>query len=55
MSQVAPRDEKLGLAELMAIGIGGGIFSVLGLAVNISGHAAVMLAQQSYQHLVRRA
>jgi len=36
--------EKLGLKELIAIGvggmIGGGIFSVLGLAVEISGHAA---------------
>lgn len=35
---------KLGLTELIAIGvggmIGGGIFSVLGLAVSISGHAA---------------
>lgn len=36
--------EKLGFAELIAIGvggmIGGGIFSVLGMAVSISGHAA---------------
>lgn len=36
--------EKLGLRELIAIGvggmIGGGIFSVLGVAVAISGHAA---------------
>lgn len=36
--------DKLGLTELIAIGvggmIGGGIFSVLGLAVSISGHAA---------------
>ena len=35
---------ELGLAELVAIGvggmIGGGIFSVLGLAVDVSGHAA---------------
>lgn len=35
---------KLGLAELIAIGvggmIGGGIFSVLGIAVGISGHAS---------------
>lgn len=40
-----PTDTKsLGLAELIAIGIGGmiggGIFSVLGIAVGISGHAA---------------
>lgn len=39
-----PRSEKLGLPELLAmvIGgmIGGGIFSVLGMAVGISGHAA---------------
>ena len=38
------KSNKLGLKELIAIGvggmIGGGIFSVLGLAVNISGHAA---------------
>jgi len=37
-------DGKLGLPELIAIGvggmIGGGIFSVLGIAVGISGHAA---------------
>ncbi len=36
--------EELGLKELLAIGvggmIGGGIFSVLGIAVDISGHAA---------------
>ncbi|MGV6814592.1 MAG: APC family permease [Phycisphaerales bacterium] len=36
-------EEKLGLPELIAIGvggmIGGGIFSVLGIAVGISGHA----------------
>ena len=36
--------EELGLRELIAIGvggmIGGGIFSILGLAVDISGHAA---------------
>lgn len=40
-----PRDKgKLGLPELIAMGvggmIGGGIFSVLGIAVGISGHAA---------------
>jgi len=37
-------DEKLGLKELVAIGVGamvgGGIFSVLGLSVSLSGHAA---------------
>lgn len=42
-SVASPRKE-LGLSELIAIGvggmIGGGIFSVLGLAVDISGHAA---------------
>ena len=36
--------KELGLAELIAIGvggmIGGGIFSILGLAVDVSGHAA---------------
>ncbi len=41
MTQHTP--EKLGLAELIAMGvggmIGGGIFSVLGIAVGISGHA----------------
>jgi len=39
-----PSTGKLGLRELIAMGvggmIGGGIFSVLGLAVGISGHAA---------------
>ena len=38
------REPTLGLAELIAIGvggmIGGGIFSVLGLAVGLAGHAA---------------
>lgn len=38
------RGEKLRLPELLAMGIGGmiggGIFSVLGMAVGISGHAA---------------
>jgi len=37
-------EEKLGLRELIAIGvggmIGGGIFSVLGIAVGLAGHAA---------------
>ncbi|HED08767.1 MAG TPA: amino acid transporter, partial [Ignavibacteria bacterium] len=36
--------EKLGLKELIAMGVGGmvggGIFSVLGLSVSVSGHAA---------------
>ena len=36
--------EKLGLKELIAMGVGGmvggGIFSVLGLAVALAGHAA---------------
>lgn len=44
MTVAGKAGEKLGLTELIAIGvggmIGGGIFSVLGLAVNISGHAA---------------
>tara|TARA_R110002111_G_scaffold185031_3_gene250948 strand:+ start:76466 stop:77794 length:1329 start_codon:yes stop_codon:yes gene_type:complete len=43
-SPPAPSNQKLNLAELLAMGIGGmiggGIFSVLGMAVNISGHAA---------------
>lgn len=38
------RQEKLGLKELVAMGIGGmvggGIFSVLGLSVSVAGHAA---------------
>lgn len=38
------RQEKLGLKELVAMGVGGmvggGIFSVLGLSVNLAGHAA---------------
>ena len=41
------RVEKLGLKELVAIGIGsmigGGIFSVMGLAHGISGHATVLV------------
>ncbi|HGY56042.1 MAG TPA: amino acid permease [Caldithrix abyssi] len=44
MSKNTHNKEKFGLKELIAIGvggmIGGGIFSVLGLAVDISGHAA---------------
>ena len=39
-----PPSEKLGLKELIAMGVGGmvggGIFSVLGLSVSLSGHAA---------------
>ncbi len=38
------QNEKLGLKELIAMGVGGmvggGIFSVLGLSANLSGHAA---------------
>ncbi|MBL4590332.1 MAG: amino acid permease [Phycisphaerales bacterium] len=63
MTQRTP--EKLGLAELIAMGvggmIGGGIFSVLGIAVGISGHATplafalggliAMLAGYSYVRL----
>ena len=44
MNQQASRTEKLGLKELVAMGVGGmvggGIFSVLGLSVALSGHAA---------------
>ena len=44
MNKTKDTAEKLGLKELIAIGvggmIGGGIFSVLGMAVDISGHAA---------------
>ncbi|OCC15494.1 amino acid transporter [Dissulfuribacter thermophilus] len=44
MSQRNTDTEKLGLRELIAIGVGGmvggGIFSVLGLSVALSGHAA---------------
>jgi len=63
--QKKQRDGRLGLLELIAIGvggmIGGGIFSVLGIAVGISGHAAplafglggliAMLAGYSYARL----
>ncbi len=39
------QQEKLGLKELVAMGVGGmvggGIFSVLGLAVSLAGHAAL--------------
>ncbi|RLB71003.1 MAG: amino acid transporter [Deltaproteobacteria bacterium] len=42
-SQIKP-DDKLGLKELVAMGVGGmvggGIFSVLGLSVDLAGHAA---------------
>ena len=44
MDQERPSIEKLGLKELVAIGVGGmvggGIFSVLGLSVSLSGNAA---------------
>ena len=44
MNQPTKQNEKLGLKELIAMGVGGmvggGIFSVLGLSVAISGHAA---------------
>jgi len=44
MNKNATTSEKLGLKELIAMGvggmIGGGIFSVLGLSVDLSGHAA---------------
>lgn len=59
------RDEKLGLKELVAMGVGGmvggGIFSVLGLSVALAGHAApiafglggliALLTGFSYAHL----
>ena len=42
--RMPPTNEKLGLPEIVAMGIGGmvggGIFSVLGLAINEAGHAA---------------
>lgn len=44
MNQQTAQDEKLGLKELISMGVGGmvggGIFSVLGLSVALSGHAA---------------
>ena len=44
MNQKKYKSEKLGLKELLAMGVGGmvggGIFSVLGLSVALSGHAA---------------
>jgi len=44
MNQQTEQNEKLGLKELVAMGVGGmvggGIFSVLGLSVAIAGHAA---------------
>ena len=44
MNPQTAQDEKLGLKELIALGVGGmvggGIFSVLGLSVALSGHAA---------------
>ncbi len=43
-SDAPPGDGKLGLKELVAMGVGGmvggGIFSVLGLSVAMAGHAA---------------
>ncbi len=40
------QEEKLSLAEVTAIGIGGmiggGIFAVLGLAISVSGHAVAL-------------
>ncbi len=58
--------EKLGLKELIAIGvggmIGGGIFSVLGIAVSLAGHAAplsfvidMLIALTAGYHYVRLA
>jgi amino acid transporter len=58
--------EKLGLKELIAIGvggmIGGGIFSVLGIAVSLAGHAAplsfvidMLIALAAGYHYVRLA
>ncbi len=60
-----PPEEKLGLASIVAIGIGGmvggGIFAVLGLAMSVSGHAVALtlglgglialLTGLSYAHL----
>lgn len=44
MAQQPEQNEKLGLKELVAMGVGGmvggGIFSVLGLSVDLAGHAA---------------
>jgi len=44
MNQQTSEAEKLGLKELIAMGVGGmvggGIFSVLGLSVALAGHAA---------------
>ena len=44
MNQQTTQNEKLGLKELVAMGVGGmvggGIFSVLGLSVALAGHAA---------------
>ncbi len=61
-----PTDEKLGLRELIAMGvggmIGGGIFSVLGIAVTLGGHAAplsfvidMLIALAAGYHYVRLA
>ncbi len=61
-----PTGEKLGLRELIAMGvggmIGGGIFSVLGIAVRLGGHAAplsfvidMLIALAAGYHYVRLA
>jgi amino acid transporter len=46
MRQAGRSAEKLGLAEVVAIGVGGmvggGIFAVLGLAMDVAGHAVVL-------------
>lgn len=65
MSRTGAGDDKLGLAEIVAIGIGGmvggGIFAVLGLAIETAGHAVAiamlfggvlaLLTGISYAHL----
>ncbi len=65
MTSLPDQNDKLGLKELVAIGVGGmvggGIFSVLGLSISISGHAAplafliggivAILTGTSYAHL----
>jgi amino acid transporter len=47
--------EQLGLRELIAVGvggmIGGGIFSVTGLAAGITGHATpISISKQKWPH-----
>ena len=65
MQQAGESTERLGLAEVVAIGVGGmvggGIFAVLGLAMDVAGHAVVLafvfggvialLTGYSYAHL----